>query len=288
MTDDKQVVIKINYAGNRNKNTAGTHTEPEMVTEWYIKRIIIAFVILIFIVACGIFLWLGQRGEETTNIDQTSKEVSHVPAEVKEQTLEVIEEVRNESEKVPVEVVKSHSTVVEVIKEKMDTVSRDMQNEILEIPVNKQVNAEGNIIEQSPDKKVINIDNSSISEEESEGAETGSELFPKGLKRAVITSSIWKKGPVDKLTSPIIVKKGRARSVFYFTELTGMKGKAFFHVWKYKEKVKFRKKIKVLGDRWRASTSKLMNYSSIGDWSVQLTNAEGKVMNEIHFTIIGS
>ena len=290
MTDDKQVRIKINYAGNTKMHTAGKHTEPQMVTEWNIKRIVIVFVILGFFVACGIYLWLGQNGKDTTtsNNDQTSTKFNQVPVGVKNKTLDIIKEEQEEVEKFPVDVEQDSRTIEEVIKEKMDPVSRDMKKEIPEQPIIKQVNIEKKVIEPSSEKKVINNDNHSIAADEPAVIETGSAVFPEGLMRAVITSSIWKKEPVDKLTSPIMVKQNRARSVFYFTELKGMKGETVSHVWKYKGKVKFIKKIKILGDRWRASTSKLMNHASLGDWSVQLTTAEGKVMNEINFTIIDS
>lgn len=308
MTDEKKVVIKINYAANAQKHTTGKHAAPQMVTEWNIKRIVVALTVLVLMAAFGIYLWAGRNEERLIN-PQSSKSTEPVPAEVKKETLLLIEEKGKEIEKVSEETNKDRSIVeevrieekileeadkdsskaVEVVKKEEGAVSRNMERELQVSQVlsaGRQENEDKKINEQPSEEKEINIEKN-VADASAE-REALSIALPKGLTRAVITSSIWKKEPIDTLISPVKINRDQARSIFYFTELKDMKGKTVFHVWKYNGKVKFRKKIRILGNRWRASTSKLMNDTSIGNWAVQLTNAEGEILYEINFNIIES
>ncbi|MCQ8118440.1 DUF2914 domain-containing protein [Methylomonas rosea] len=66
---DNKVVIKINY----DKKHSGINTEPQTVTVWHIRRILVAALALVLIVIV-LFSWFGGADEDTdTQIDTTEK-----------------------------------------------------------------------------------------------------------------------------------------------------------------------------------------------------------------------
>ncbi len=48
----------------------------------------------------------------------------------------------------------------------------------------------------------------------------------------------------------------------------------------------YKKEIKILGNRWRASTSKMIINSKVGVWNTRLVNKEGVILNEIKFKVV--
>lgn len=107
-----------------------------------------------------------------------------------------------------------------------------------------------------------------------------------GIVRALLTMALSNKEPVGRIVSPLKVNKNKAVGPYYFTEIIDMKGKYLFHQWLRDDEIIFNRKLNILGNRWRASTSKLISYSKAGDWKVRLVNEEGDILNEIEFSVI--
>ncbi len=111
-------------------------------------------------------------------------------------------------------------------------------------------------------------------------------LFNRSVTRALLAKGIYHKEPVGNIERPLMLNKTEAKSVFYFTEIIDMKGKYLYHQWLRNNKEVYKRKINILGNRWRASTSKLIPYSKAGDWTVRLVNKQGVILNEIKFKAI--
>ncbi len=108
----------------------------------------------------------------------------------------------------------------------------------------------------------------------------------KYVARAVLVSEINNKDPVGEIILPLVVKKDQASGVFYFTEIINMKGKTLFHQWQRDGNLVYERKVKILGNRWRVSTSKLITYSKTGTWTVRLVDRQGVVFNKIEFEVV--
>ncbi len=111
-------------------------------------------------------------------------------------------------------------------------------------------------------------------------------LANKIVTRALLAKGIYRKEPVGNIEFPLVLNKTEAKSVFYFTEIIDMKGKYLYHQWLRGNQLVYKRKINILGNRWRASTSKLIPYSKAGDWTVRLVNKQGVILNEIKFKAI--
>jgi len=110
--------------------------------------------------------------------------------------------------------------------------------------------------------------------------------LPRGVTRARLAQGVANREPFGQVEQPVKVNKDFAVGVFYFTELSGMKGQTVSHRWKRKGKVIFEKKKVILGDRWRTYTSKLLTAYSTGSWVVELINEDGVPLHVIEFEVV--
>jgi hypothetical protein len=93
------------------------------------------------------------------------------------------------------------------------------------------------------------------------------------------------KEPYEDVELPFLVNSEQAKGLFYFTEINNMKGNTVFHEWLKNGKSIYKRKIKIRGNRWRISTSKLFNNHHVGEWQVRTLDQQGKVLNEITFLV---
>lgn len=111
-------------------------------------------------------------------------------------------------------------------------------------------------------------------------------IYDERIRRTVLAQSIKNKEPKSEIGVPIVARQDRAVVVYFFTEITNMKGAVLFHHWLHDGESVFKRKIGIFGDRWRASTSKMISYSGKGHWVVQLINSQGKILSKIEFDVI--
>ncbi len=107
-----------------------------------------------------------------------------------------------------------------------------------------------------------------------------------GVIRARLAQGVADREPFGQVEMPVQVNKEFAVGVFFFTELSGMKGQSVSHVWKHKGKVIFEKKKIIRGNRWRTYTSKLLTAYSVGPWSVELVNETGVLLHRVEFDAV--
>ncbi len=110
-------------------------------------------------------------------------------------------------------------------------------------------------------------------------------LTSQKIVRALLTTDLDNKEPVDNIAT-LSVNKDKASKVYYFTEIIDMKGQVLYHRWLRNDQLIFKREINILGNRWRAATSKLITYSKAGLWTVRLEDKQGAVLNEIKFEVI--
>ena len=86
---------------------------------------------------------------------------------------------------------------------------------------------------------------------------------------------------------PLKLSKDKATSVFYFVELTGMKGQTVYHEWLLDGKLITRKKVHITDDdKWRTFSRQLFAYNSQNNWTARLVDETGRVLNEIPVNVV--
>jgi len=249
MNDSNNVVVKVKYEGLNPQ--VKTNSRPDRVTEWYIGRIITAIVIILLLIGGLIYFIINNNSKPSTGIVEPDlKPIVKVLPEVKQES---INEVTKVIEKKPI-------NKVTKVKETSD---KKPQLNALELSSNNNIKKQDKIINKIPDV-----------------------ILHKNVSRALLVGQINNKEPGKEIVSPIVANKDKAIGVFYFTEINNMKGKTLFHQWERDGKLIYEKKIHILGNRWRASTSKLITYSKTGSWRVRLVNKQGDVFNELKFEVV--
>jgi hypothetical protein len=108
----------------------------------------------------------------------------------------------------------------------------------------------------------------------------------KNVIRALLTFKIDNNEPVGEIVLPLKLSKKNATSVYYFVELTAMKGRKVYHEWLLDGALITRKKVNISSDNWRTSSRQLFGDSVRTTWTVRLVDETGQVLNEIHFNVI--
>ena len=152
--------------------------------------------------------------------------------------------------------------------------------DVISIPSDSAVKENKNNISSKP---LVNIKENNIEKELKIVPEI---LSNKNIVRAVLAKGIYDKEPVGDLVLPLVLNKVEASRVYYFTEIINMKGQYLYHQWLRNDQEVYKRKISILGNRWRASTNKLIVYSKVGNWTVRLVNKQGVILNEIQFEAI--
>ena len=107
------------------------------------------------------------------------------------------------------------------------------------------------------------------------------------ITRALLTFKINNNEPVGEINLPLKLSKKKSTSVYYFVELTGMKGRTVYHEWLLDGNLITRKKINISdNDKWRTLSRQLFAYTARTNWTVRLVDETGRILNEIHFDVI--
>lgn len=108
----------------------------------------------------------------------------------------------------------------------------------------------------------------------------------KNIIRALLTFKINNNEPAGAIILPLKLSKKNSTSVYYFAELTAMKGRTVYHEWLLDGELVTRKKVNISDDIWRTSSRQLFAYSARTNWTVRLVDETGRLLNEIHFNVI--
>ena len=264
MNDEKKLVIKIKRQSSNAFKVPATAYAPNLIHEWNVKRVVIAGLCLLSFIAVMFYgLFISENNDTPIKLN-SAREVTISPniASVVEQKQENKEVIKNT---VIQETSKQPKSVVNV-----NAGNKTINTGIPAQPELKSQNKAGEIKEH----KVF----------QALGKDAQKPLV-EGLVRVQLAKYIDNKEPVGIITNPVIVDNEHAKAVFFFTELRGYKGKTVFHQWIHEGRTVYKRKINVLGNRWRASTRKMMNYKRTGSWVVRLLNADNQRLYEIAFNV---
>lgn len=134
-------------------------------------------------------------------------------------------------------------------------------------------------IDSPPDKDIIAIEKSSTSSKKPVAANA------KSVIRTQITSDIKNNEPVNNIHLPLKIGKEETVWLYYFVELTGMKGQAVYHEWWLNGELVSRKKVNISDDPWRTSSKQIITYTTNNDWIVRLVDESRNKLNEKSFNL---
>lgn len=100
------------------------------------------------------------------------------------------------------------------------------------------------------------------------------------IKRAIVTSAIDSREPVDNLDSVAGLNK-----VYFFTEVTNSANTMITHRWFLNGKLEAEVVLKIGSDRWRTYSSKNLVFPHhTGQWQVEAVDQNNKVIGYAIFT----
>lgn len=108
----------------------------------------------------------------------------------------------------------------------------------------------------------------------------GSNAFAGSVSRALFTIGVDNREPVIMVDS---ISSDSYNSISFFTELTDLSGHTVTHQWMYDGNIMFEKSFDVAGARWRVWTSKTLQKSWTGTWTVNVMDDDRSVLETKSF-----
>ncbi|REG79522.1 DUF2914 domain-containing protein [Marinomonas pollencensis] len=105
------------------------------------------------------------------------------------------------------------------------------------------------------------------------------------VARAVFSSDVIDREPIDDIGNIIPVKYGDIQRVYFFTDLRGMSGSQVTHRWKLDGDVMADVSFDIGGDRWRVWSSKRLMPGFDGTWTAEVVQ-DGEVIDSRSFRYI--
>ncbi len=106
-------------------------------------------------------------------------------------------------------------------------------------------------------------------------------LMP-SVKRFLLAESVANREPKGELSAINFAADGSA-AVWVFSELINKRGSRLKYVWLHKGKQVATVRLNVGGNRWRSSSSKIINQSMRGPWRVELQDGKGRLLASADF-----
>ena len=100
------------------------------------------------------------------------------------------------------------------------------------------------------------------------------------VARAVFTTGISDREPIDEIEEITTATK----TVYFFSEIIGMKGKTVSHRWIYKDQTKAKVPFQIAGSKWRIYSSKNLMPEWIGTWIGQVVDDAGNILHQESFS----
>ena len=106
---------------------------------------------------------------------------------------------------------------------------------------------------------------------------------PRGwVERAALTASVVDREPQGRVKQ---LTNDRDR-VFYFTDVRGMTGETLIHRWERNGELVVEVPLAIGGPRWRTYSTKRLDPSALGDWTVSAIDASGRVLSSDGFSYV--
>ena len=113
-------------------------------------------------------------------------------------------------------------------------------------------------------------------------AEMETDYSTGSVSRSAVTRGIVDREPQDELT-----RVGNdLPEIFYFTELRDLEGDTVVHRWEWNGQVMAEVSFQVGGPRWRVNSSKSLDASWLGQWSVSVLDGAGQVLSQQEFEVV--
>jgi hypothetical protein len=92
--------------------------------------------------------------------------------------------------------------------------------------------------------------------------------------RAVFTTTVTDREPADQITS----LTNDVQQVYFYTELKDLEGQTVTHKWEHAGEVKAAVSFDVKAPRWRVWSSKTLDPSWTGEWTVSVIDGSGATL----------
>lgn len=247
-------------------------------TELHWRRIITAILVVVaLLTAIGWILMNTISAQKAAEVISAQPDVEETRSgEDAAAAVEVEPKIQQLDEAIP-EVPRFQDAVPATSQEKPQTVAPNLTEQILPL----YAHMPDKPVLQAPPVVIVN-DFLRAPEEEDVVQVTRDPFYVGSLQ---LTSALENKSPTDRLSGEIRLGDRQLVKVYAYSELTNLKGEQIYHEWYQGNKRVARIPVGVYLDDMRASSSKYIDQTMLGDWRLEITRANGQQLGRMDFRV---
>jgi hypothetical protein len=112
----------------------------------------------------------------------------------------------------------------------------------------------------------------------------GAKIDTDKISRAVLTTRVMNKEPIDVLKSDVSNTQFNEK-IYFFTEVNNLQGNVIHHMWYYQDVLQADIKLTIAAARYRTYSLKHVNNEQVGDWRVEVVTETGDLLARKEFRI---
>jgi len=269
MKAEKNLSIKVK---SKTERRIMENPEVEMITEWNIKRIVSVIIASLLIIIPAYYF----SQKDVTDADKYAKSIS-LDNESKVTRQDSIDKAIS-----PVTDQEAISEEHTTQGSKRETIPQPVATNdsiVLVPPVKPGEQAD----EEKNTKAVVTKEAERQQQSSKQPVET--EYLNPHITEARLALGINKLIPYGEVDLPLFVDNTKASGIFFFTEVSNMRGSTVFHEWLKEGESIYKLKAIIRSNRSRFYTSKLFTPRSVGQWQVRIITDQGEVLHKVDFSV---
>ncbi|MFY8285359.1 DUF2914 domain-containing protein [Pseudoalteromonas sp. SSMSWG5] len=282
----KKIVITANMNAEKSESRLETVTY-----QWHWRRIFMVSSVIFVALAAVIYSFVGAVNAEQAETDEQSAEPTGT---VMQQP--TASDTVSPSELEPASP-QQQEPAIQVVEQKQD-VEAPADEQPLTSDLETETTAQAEAIdeaspvleEENRDEPIVIAKNSDVQQQFSQSAHIaslaiGAKIDTDKVSRAVLTTDVVDREPVNVLKNDVKLSE-ITQSLSFFSELKNMQGQTVRHQWYYQGTQLASIELAITSPRFRTYSTKNIMPEQLGEWRVEVVDAQGTLLAQKEFRLL--
>ncbi|MCC5854712.1 MAG: DUF2914 domain-containing protein [Idiomarina sp.] len=105
------------------------------------------------------------------------------------------------------------------------------------------------------------------------------------IQRAVLTTGIENREPVDDLGSTYVHSGDPEQRLILFTQVVNHNNRGITHLWFFDDRLQAEIPLRIGSENWRTFSSKVIPTNTTGEWRILVVSDDQEILLEYSFTV---
>ncbi len=283
----KKLVITANMNTDESVNLAPT----AVIYQWHWQRIIMVSSIALVALAILVYSFIGAVNAEQSPLDEPQPVLTNAELQTPLNDIEQNGAAQLlEGEQSTTESLITEANISNISKPKVTALDQEVANQQT---VDEPLQPETFISSEEPLKAEEQPELAAVPNAQQQFSQSahiasvamGAKIDTIKVSRAVLTTDVVDREPVNVLKNDVKLAQ-ISNSLSFFSELRNMQGQTVRHLWYYQDQQLASIELAVSSPRFRTYSTKNIMPEQLGDWRVEVMDAQGSLLAQKEFRVL--